>query len=209
MKCLVCDFIETRTGHHPADLRLFPKREQIWHDTKMFAAPVATGCAHAALHLVEDQKDIGFVANLSQFLQPFAAEMIIAAFALDRLDDDCADVDLALLDELSNLALSLLFALDYIGFALQFRQRKIDARTRHPRPIELCKQIRLARISIREAHRVAASPMKRATEVQNLCAALAMASRHVFAHLPIHRRFQTILDRKRATFDEKITLQRR
>src|ERR1700724_1533006 len=35
-----------------------------------------------------------------------------------------------------------------------------------------------------------------------------MARRHVFAHLPIHRRFQTVLDCQRAALDEKITLQR-
>src|SRR4029077_5310476 len=38
-------------------------------------------------------------------------------------------------------------------------------------------------------------------------AALAMARRHVFAHLPIHRRLQTVLDCRRAALDEKITLQ--
>ena len=46
-------------------------------------------------------------------------------------------------------------------------------------------------------------------EMQNLRAAFAVARRHVFANLPVHRRFQTVLDRHRAAFDEKITLQRR
>ena len=92
----------------------------------MFAAPVATRCAHAALHFVENEKHVVFVANLSQPLQPFTAEMIITAFALDRLDDDGADVDAALIDEVANFALGFLFARDHIGFALRFRQRKID-----------------------------------------------------------------------------------
>ena len=106
-KRVVFHFIQPRSRHHAADLRFFPKGEQVGHDTKMFAAPVATGCAHAALHFVENEKDFVFVANFSQCVQPFAAEMIVAAFALDRLDDDGADVDVALSMKSSNLALRL------------------------------------------------------------------------------------------------------
>src|SRR4030095_9649121 len=94
---------------------------------EMFAAPVATRGAHAALHFVEDEQDIVFVANRSQFLQPFAAEMIVTAFALDRLDNDGADVDPALIDELTDFALRVLFARNHIGLTLRFPQRKIDA----------------------------------------------------------------------------------
>ena len=50
--------------------------------------------------------------------------------------------------------------------------------------------------------------MKGATEVQNLRTAFAMTRRHVFAHLPIHRRLQAILDCQRAALDEKIMFQR-
>ena len=103
-KRIVFHFIETRPGHHPAYLRFFSKRQQVGHHIEMFAAPVATRCAHAALHFVEDEKHVVFVANLAQLLQPFAAEMVVAAFALDRLDDDGADVDVALLDEIADLA---------------------------------------------------------------------------------------------------------
>src|SRR5213080_2980656 len=110
----------------------------------MFAAPVAARCAHAALHLIKDQKDIVLVANRSQFLQPFAAEMIVTALTLDRLDDDGADVDPSLIDEVTDFALRVLFARYHIGFALRFRQRKIDVWTRDAWPIELGEQIRLA-----------------------------------------------------------------
>ena len=88
----------------------------------MLAAPVASRRTHAALHFVEDEKDIVFVANFSQFLQPFTTEMIVTALALDRLDDDGANVDLALLDKLADLALGFRLALDHIGFALRFGQ---------------------------------------------------------------------------------------
>src|SRR5947207_12686683 len=107
----------------------------------MFAAPIAAGGTHAALHFVENQQDIVFVGNRSQFLQPFAAKMIVAPLALDRLDDNRANIDIALLDELADLALRFLFALDYIRLALRFRKRKIDARTRDAGPIKFGEQI--------------------------------------------------------------------
>src|SRR5436305_12346741 len=175
----------------------------------MFTAPVATRRAHAALHLVENEKDIVFVDARSQFLQPFTPEMIVTTLALDRLDDDGADVDVTLVDEIADLALGLLFARNHIGFSLRFWQRKIDVRTRDSRPVELSEQVRLARIGIRQAHGVTAASMKSPAEMQDLRAALAMACRHVLAHLPIHCRLQTILDCQRAALDEKITLQRR
>src|SRR5262245_66596844 len=103
----------------------------------MFAAPVASCRAHTALHLVEDKEDVIFVANLSQFLQPFASEMIVAALALNRLDDDGANVDAARLNEAPDFALGLLFARYHIGFALRFRQQKIDVWMLKTRPIVL------------------------------------------------------------------------
>jgi hypothetical protein len=32
---------------------------------------------------------------------------------------------------------------------------------------------------------------------------------HVFAHLPIHRRLQRVLDRERAAFDKQVAIERR
>ena len=44
--------------------------------------------------------------------------------------------------------------------------------------------------------------------MQNLRAPFAPPCRHVFAHLPIHRRLQTIFDRERASFDKEVTFER-
>src|SRR5437763_14687342 len=59
-----------------------------------------------------------------------------------------------------------------------------------------------------EGHPITAASVKGAAEMQNPAAALAAARRHVLSYLPIHRRFQTVLDCHCATLDEKITLQR-
>ena len=48
--------------------------------------------------------------------------MIVTALALNRLDDDGADVDVALVNEVTNLALGLLFPLNHVRFAVRFRQ---------------------------------------------------------------------------------------
>src|SRR5207237_813778 len=85
--------INPRPRHHAADLRLFTEREQVRQHCEMFAAPVPSGDTHAALHLVENEKHVKLVAQPAQRREPFAAKMIVAAFALDRLDDDGGYVD--------------------------------------------------------------------------------------------------------------------
>ena len=45
--------------------------------------------------------------------------------------------------------------------------------------------------------------------MQNLRAAFAATSRHVFAHLPIHRRLERVFDCGRAAFNEEIFVERR
>ena len=51
--------------------------------------------------------------------------------------------------------------------------------------------------------------MEGAPEMQNFGPTFATTGRHVFAHFPIHRRFQRVLDRERATLDQKVTIKRR
>ena len=45
--------------------------------------------------------------------------------------------------------------------------------------------------------------------MENLGAAFAAPDGHVFAHLPIHRGFERVLDRQCAAFDEEHALERR
>src|SRR6266480_4472733 len=174
----------------------------------MFAAPIAAGRAHPALHFIEDEEDFIFVADAPKRLQPFTAKMVIPALALDRLNDDGADVDLAFINKFSDLTFRFLFAVDYVAFLLRFGQSEVDARARNPWPIELGEQIRFARIRVRQAHGVTRAPVKGVTEMQNLSIALAITGAHVLAHLPIHRCLQAIFDRERAAFNEQVALER-
>src|SRR5438067_13448251 len=97
--------------------------------------------------------------------------MVIAALALDRLDDDGRDVDLILVDVRLDLLLGFLLALDYVCLALRFRQGKINGGTGNARPNELREQIRLARIGIRQAHGVTGASVESVTEMQDFGAA--------------------------------------
>ncbi len=87
----------------------------------MLAAPRAHCHTHTALYFVENEKALVIIANLTQLLEPFAAEMIVTALTLDRLDDDGADVNLVVINEFSDFRFRFLFALDHAGFALGFR----------------------------------------------------------------------------------------
>src|SRR6059058_6554331 len=171
----------------------------------MLTAPHLTGDTHAALHFVEDEKDVVFVADLAELFQPFAPEMIIAALALDRFDDDGADVDLA---PLSGVDVSMYFLFGFfltrndVALALVFRQRKIDVWAGNARPVKFREQIRFPRISIGQAHGVATAAVEGVPEMQNLRSPLAVAGGHVFADFPIHRCLKRVLDRERAAFDE-------
>src|SRR6266566_316770 len=87
-EAVILDLIQTRAGHHAADLGLFSEYQQVGQHTEMFAAPVFARNAYAALHLIKNEQHIIFVAKSPKLLQEFAAEMVVPAFTLDRLDDN-------------------------------------------------------------------------------------------------------------------------
>src|SRR5438477_9895134 len=101
----------------------------------MLTAPHLTGDTHAALHFVEDEKDVVFVADLAELFQPFAPEMIIAALALDRFDDDGADVDLMFVDVSMDCLFGFFLTRTDVALAIVFRQRKIGVWTGNTRPV--------------------------------------------------------------------------
>src|SRR5438105_1078113 len=111
--------------------------------------------------------------------------MIVAAFALDWLDDDGADVDLAFVDVIPDFLFRFFLTRNDVSLALVFRQSKIDIRTGNSRPLELGEQIRLPRIGVGQAHGVAAATVEGVTEMENLRPTLTVAGSHVLAHFPI------------------------
>src|SRR5688572_23792995 len=100
----------------------------------MLATPGLASDPHTALHFVEDEQDVILVADAAQDAEPLRAKVIVATFALNRLNDHCGDILTTPLDELLDFRLGALLTFDHVLLALTFRQREVDARCHHPRP---------------------------------------------------------------------------
>ena len=135
--------------------------------------------------------------------------MIVATFALDGLDDDGGNIHGFLLEHGAEFLLGDLFLADDVGKAFFLRQRKVDHRGADARPGELGEVCDLPRVGVRQAHRVAGAAVERVFEMDDFRAALTATSSNVFAHLPIHRGLESVLDGERAAFDEEVALESR
>src|ERR1035441_797173 len=93
--------------------------------------------------------------------------MVVAALALDRLDDDGRDILGFLCEYLTNLFEGQLLFLDDHLVALGRRQREIQTRRNDSRPRELREISNLARVGVRQTHRVTAPPVERAFEMDD------------------------------------------
>src|SRR5690606_10468432 len=81
------DLVETRAGGDAADLGLLGEGEDVGLDAEVLEAPPGAGGAEAGLHFVEDQQELVLVGQAPELAQELAAEVVVAALALDRLDD--------------------------------------------------------------------------------------------------------------------------
>src|SRR5207247_4818701 len=104
-----------------------------------------------------NEEHVIFIADLPQLPQPFAPEMIVAAFALDRFDNNRGDIGPAFIDKFPDFRFRFFLALDHVAFALLFRQGKINRWIRNPRPVELGEQSSLARPGVRQPHGITES----------------------------------------------------
>ena len=162
-----------------------------------------------ALDFVEDEQEVVLVANPPQRAQELAAEMVVAALALDRLDDDGGDVGGFLREDVADLFQGELFFLDDRRLALGGRQGEVQARGDNARPGELGEVGDLARVGVRQAQRIAAAPVEGALEVDDFGPAFAASGGEVLPDLPVHGGLEGVLDGEGAAFDEEVTVQRR
>ena len=135
--------------------------------------------------------------------------MVVAALALDGLDDDGGDVRGFLGEHVADLLQGELFFLDDRRLALGGRQGEVQAGRDDARPGELGEVGDLARVGIRQAHRVAAAAVEGALEMDDLGPALAASGGEVLPDLPVHGGLEGVLDGQGAAFDEEVTVQRR
>src|SRR5438132_11051015 len=81
-KGVVLYFIETRTGHYAADLRLLAEGHDVGQHIKVFARPIPAGWAHAEMYFIKDEENVDFDDIVHECFQPFPAKMIIAYCAV-------------------------------------------------------------------------------------------------------------------------------
>jgi hypothetical protein len=89
---VVLHVVDAPRDHDAADLGLLPEGEDVGLDTEVFVGPQLAGDPHAGLHLVENEQEFILVRELTQLVEELLAEVIVPAFALDRLDDEARDV---------------------------------------------------------------------------------------------------------------------
>ncbi len=82
------DLVDPRPGGDAAHLGLLGEGEDVRLDAEVLEGPPAAGGAEAGLHLVEDEQELVLVGELAQPAEELGAEVVVAALALDRLDDE-------------------------------------------------------------------------------------------------------------------------
>src|SRR3989442_10611603 len=81
-EAIIRNFVQARSGHDAANLRLLAEHEQVGQHIEVLTTPELSGRAETTLHFIENQEHIVFVADAPQRAQPFTAEMIVSTFAL-------------------------------------------------------------------------------------------------------------------------------
>ena len=177
----------------------------------MLPGPHLAGDAHAALHLVEDEEHFVLVAYLAQLLEELGAEVVVAALALYRLDDDggyaVGVVHQRVLDLLYRLRLKPLYLAEVL------LEREGYLRVDDARPLgEFRVALVLVRVvGVRDGERVAAAPVEGLVEVHYLRAFASVeglawrdfALLDELLHLPVHRDLEGVLDGERTVVDEE------
>ncbi len=84
--------VDSAAGHDPADLGLLAERHDVGLEAELRVRPGGSGDADARLDLVEDEQGVVLVAEVLQGAEVARPEVVIAALALDRLEDEGGDV---------------------------------------------------------------------------------------------------------------------
>src|ERR1700682_1207896 len=101
----VVHVIDAVVRGEPADLSLLAEAEEVRLDSHLLPAPHGPGQSDPGLNLVEDEKELELVGERSQAPEELRAEMVVAALALNRLQDQRGDVVRVVRAGLSGLAL--------------------------------------------------------------------------------------------------------
>ncbi len=101
-KDVVLHLFDPSSAEEPAHLHLLPERDHVRLD-EVLVRPHLPRHADAGLDLVDDQHRLVLVGQLPERPEELAAEMVVASFSLDRLDDDRRNVVLVVAERLLDL----------------------------------------------------------------------------------------------------------
>jgi hypothetical protein len=129
-----------------------------------------------------------------------SGRVVVAAFALDRLDDQRRDVG-ACWPIASLISRPAVFGGD--DFVHVFVEREGDFGVGNPRPVELRVPLRLHRVGVGHRHGVAAAAVEGFAKVDHLRAELLLlAALKVLLHLPVEGSLEGVLDSEGSALDQ-------
>ena len=203
---VVFHFVYTASCQYAAYLGFFTEGKNVRLNPVMLPCPHFAGYAHAALNLVEYKHYIIFVAYVPKLLEKLGSEMVVPAFALYCLYNDCANVVGAVFDCRLNLAYCFLFR--PFHFFKVFFQRPYNLGIGDSRPVgELGKVLVFSRVGgVGKGEGVSAAPVEGIFEVNNPCtlfSALGIAFGYVLPDLPVHCHLQCVFYGQRVVIDYK------
>ncbi len=193
--------VQAGAGCDAAALGLLAEGEDVGAHAVVLVGPPLAGGAEARLDLVEDEQEFVAVGEVAQGLQELGAEVVVAALALDGLDDQARDLGGVLGDHGLDLRQGDLFQLLDPGQVLGV-QGEGDLGIGDAGPVELGEVLVLSRVGgVGEAERVARAPVEGLLEVDDLGALLGKALFEVLAHLPVEGRLEGVLHGQGAAVD--------
>ncbi len=198
------DLVELAPGEDAAHLRFLAEGEDVRLDAHRLVAPERARRGHAGLHLVEDQERVVLVGEVAEGGEERGAQVAVAALALDRLDEDAGDVVSGVVERLFGLRERAGLAAHRLRLVDAAAAREEHGRTFDARPREFREAGDLARVGVRQRHRVARAPVEGVLEVEHLVPDLAaVALRVVLLHLVVEGGLQGVLDGERAALHEE------
>lgn len=210
-EAVLFDFVDARACNKTANLRFFAEREDVGANVVVLPRPHLARDAHAALDFVEDENDVGLVADRAELLHELGAEVVVAAFALDRFEYDCRDSVRIVRDRLFNLFDCLRFK-PFRDAEILF-DREGHLRVENARPIRKLREALVLVGVVRVGHRkrVTAAAVERFVEVHDFRAFFTrvcfaggnFTSLQEFADFPVHRDLEGVFDCERTVVDQE------
>src|SRR3972149_428684 len=114
VKDVLLHLVDTATREDAANLGFFSEHQDVGREAEVLIGPHFSREPDTGLHLVDDEQELVLEGELPQFAQELRPKVIVAPFALDRLDDERRDLVGVVFDRLFDLAHRFLLRGDHL-----------------------------------------------------------------------------------------------